>query len=92
MGEELFLGLNLVAALPFSRHACQGGEAVLKRLTGARIVRIGGTNDDEPKIEGGGLIIDYVPEGGEAVERVVFAFNENGMWVVYEALPALLIA
>jgi hypothetical protein len=32
---------------------------------------------------GGGLVIDFIPDGGETVRRVVFGFNERGMWVLF---------
>jgi hypothetical protein len=79
-----FAALDLVEALPHSRFAPDGGEELLRRLRSARIVRIGGANDDA-NIEGGGLIIDYVTAGGRD-GRVVFAFNESGMWVEYDSL------
>jgi hypothetical protein len=34
-------------------------------------------------IEGGGLAIDYCRPGNEITRRIVFAFNELGMWVVH---------
>jgi hypothetical protein len=39
-------------------------------------------------IEGGGLIIDYTARNETAVRRVVFGFNELGMWVEWEGAPA----
>lgn len=49
-------------------------------LRGARIVDIG-TPRDPSLVEGGGLVIDYCPEGSKTTRRVVLAFNELGMWV-----------
>jgi hypothetical protein len=67
----------------------EDGDPLPAGLVGARIVRFGtlprtthGTPDGQP--EGGGLVVDYVPEGKKKVRRVVFGFNENGMWVVFE--------
>jgi len=61
-----------------------GGENELfERLAGATICHIG--MPENLPLEGGGLAIDYVPSGerGEVRCRVIFAFNENGMWLVY---------
>jgi hypothetical protein len=78
--------LAIVPALPAGRHYPEGGEDVFRGLLGATIVRVGST--DEDGIEGGGLIIDYRTLGSREVRRVVFGFNENGMWVEYDgSLP-----
>lgn len=77
-----YAGLNIVEALPCSRSAATGAEELFKRLRGATIVRMGSTNEDG--IEGGGLILDYRANGEAGTRRVVFAFNESGMWVVFE--------
>lgn len=47
-------------------------------MAGARIVRFGTIPDRE--VDGGGLVIDYLPIAGGA-KRCVFAFSEEGMWV-----------
>ena len=60
----------------------QGGEKLLMAMAGVTIVRIGTT--DNADIEGGGFVIDYMPRDGKETRRVVFAFNENGMWVEWE--------
>lgn len=74
--------MAVIEALPLSRFAPQGGEELLHSMAGASIVQIGST--DEDGIEGGGLIIDYMPWGTSEVKRVVFAFNECGLWVEWE--------
>ena len=76
-----YQNLTVGCALPLSRWLPTGGEDVLARMTGATIVRIGAPHEDG--LEGGGLVVDYQPISG-APRRVVFAFNENGMWVVSE--------
>jgi hypothetical protein len=53
-------------------------------LLGATIVNVG-TFRDRSLVEGGGLVIDYRPTGGET-QRLVLAFDETAMWV--EALVA----
>ncbi len=49
-------------------------------LRGAKILKIGTLAN--PDLEGGGLAIDYETVTGKR-RRIVFAFNENGMWIVY---------
>jgi hypothetical protein len=73
---------TVVGALPEARSLPSGGEEICKRLVGATIIRIGGVA--EPGIEGGGLIIDYRLPGSTQTSRVLFAFNELGMWVEAE--------
>lgn len=48
------------------------------RLRGAQIVQFGTVDAD---LEGGGLAIDY--RLTDKVKRVIFSFNELGMWVSY---------
>jgi hypothetical protein len=79
---------DVLPNLPNYFHPEDGGP-LPAGLVGARIVRFGTlpgatreAREDRP--EGGGLVIDYVPEGKKKVRRVVFGFNENGMWVVFE--------
>ena len=74
--------LELVEALPLSRFAPEGGEEFLRTMAGVTIIRIGST--DEDGIDGGGLLIDYLPKGSDAPRRVVFAFNDSGLWVEWE--------
>lgn len=75
---EDYANVSIVQLLPNSADP-DGGNRPPKGLLGARIVNFGTGHLD---VEGGGLIIDYVPPEPEAnVERVVFAFNECGMWV-----------
>jgi hypothetical protein len=55
-----------------------------KDLIGATILRMGtlpGLN-----VEGGGLVIDYRPRNSQETNRVVFGFNELGMWVQSQGL------
>jgi hypothetical protein len=48
-------------------------------LIGSRILQFGTTCDRG--LEGGGLIIDYLPVGRELPVRVILEFNELAMWV-----------
>lgn len=79
--------LDVIEALPLSRFYPEGGEELLRGMAGATIVRIGSTGEDG--IEGGGLIIDYRPLGSSVVKRAIFAFNESGLWLEWEGVPAL---
>ena len=83
-GDPRYAELSVVEALPFCRFAPEGGEELLRRMAGATIMRIGSTNEDG--IEGGGLIIDYMPRGSSETMRVVFAFNASALWVEWEGL------
>jgi hypothetical protein len=56
------------------------GEPLPERVIGAKILRFGAA----PRIacvEGGGLVIDYLPNGETVPIRVVFSFTELGMGV-----------
>ena len=78
--------LKVTPLLPQAIAGPAGGEAVLQRMRGATIVRIGAAEGAE--LDGGGLIVDYRPAGSAEVWRAVLAFHEGGMWVEYdEALP-----
>jgi hypothetical protein len=86
-----YRSLKIVEAFPLARFAPEGGEVLFRRMRGATIVQIGST--DEDGIEGGGLLIDYVPANGTTPYRIVFAFNELGLWTVWEGpTPTLEIA
>jgi len=84
MGAELLRQLHVIEALPASSGAHRGEEQVFQRLRGSRISRIGAPSIGG--IEGGGLVIDYVRNGTHG--RVVFGFNENGMWIEFDSLTA----
>jgi hypothetical protein len=78
-----YRNLELLPKLPhyFRPH---DGEEIPSDLVGATIIRIG-TPAEAGLIEGGGLVIDYRPEGSTEVRRVVFGFNELAMWVASNA-------
>jgi hypothetical protein len=76
-----FEQVPIIEALPDFFQGPSGGEVVLQRLAGARIIRVGSTTEE--KIEGGGLIIDYELSAREY--RLIFAFSELGMWIVYDS-------
>jgi hypothetical protein len=80
--DQDFRRLNITQAFPCGRFSPEGGEALLHRMALSTIIQIGST--DEDFLEGGGLLIDYVPAGETQTRRVVFAFNELGLWVEWE--------
>ena len=80
--------LTIIPALPAGSHLPEGGEGALRRLAGARLLQIGSPAEDG--IEGGGLVIDYVAMGCSTPQRIVFGFNDCGMWIEAEAVPVAL--
>lgn len=76
----------IVPVLPDRFHPEQGDE-IPEDLVDATILRIGTANDID--VEGGGLIIDYIPAHyrpeWDRIFRVVFGFNELGMWVEHRS-------
>ena len=79
---EIFSSIRLIEALPDYFHYPKGGEELLRSMRGATILAIGGTDADG--IEGGGLLIDYIKAGDMQKRRVVFEFNELGLWPKWE--------
>jgi len=76
-----YLGLEVGAFLPDVFHP-ERAHSVPDELIGARIVRFGAAPSGSD-IEGGGLIIDFMPRGSKQVRRAVFCFTELGMWLDY---------
>lgn len=62
-------------------------EAVPDGLVGSRIIAIGAPAD-ELDLDGGGLIIDYLPSDTQTARRLVLKFSELGMWVAYSGISA----
>ena len=52
------------------------------KIIGSTIMAMG-TLPGNTGIEGGGLVIDYTPEGESIPSRVVFGFNELSLWVEF---------
>jgi hypothetical protein len=44
-----------------------------------------GASPPEANIEGGGLILDFIPKGGSAVKRIIFGFNDVALWVEFSS-------
>lgn len=75
---------KVIPVLP-KAFAPGSGKPLPDDIIGARIVRMGTMDAD---LEGGGLVIDYVPQDGAQICRVVLEFTELGMWVEYSGLVA----
>ncbi len=58
------------------------GDLIPNDLMGAKIIAIGCLASPDA-VEGGGLAIDYRKPGSQKLHRIVFEFNELGMWVAY---------
>jgi hypothetical protein len=70
----------------------QDGDAIPEEIVGSTILGFGTINryllpESVSPVEVAGLVIDYLPCGGEATRRVVFGFTELGMWVEYQGEP-----
>jgi len=82
-GSQDYRSAEIVESFP--RALCrQGGERdeLLRHMAGATIIRIGSIEDAD--LEGGGFVVDYRPRGVSGTLRVVFAFNELGLWAVWQ--------
>jgi len=75
-----FSQVAVIPRLPDWRDPLRS-DAIPADLIGARIEKFGAA-PIECDLEGGGLIIDYVPNGQIDAKRLVLAFNELGMWIV----------
>jgi len=67
--------------LPHSPYSAENVDTFPPDIVGAKIVCLGAA-PRECDVEGGGLIIDYIPQGENESKRLVLAFNELGMWIV----------
>ena len=82
MGD--FSSLKVARELPPTGGYTERAEALFEGLCGATIVEIGAPDEENTKIEGGGLIIDFIPKSSDQVRRAIFGFNDRGMWVEYD--------
>jgi hypothetical protein len=85
-GEIDLATAKIIPLLPSYFHP-ESGQPIPGGLIGARIIRMGTVSLSDPP-EGGGLVIDYQERGSKQTKRVVFAFNELGMWVKHEGFLA----
>jgi hypothetical protein len=58
------------------------GERFPEDMIGATILRIGTPENSRKRLEGGGLVVDYLPAGASNGQRVVLSFTELGMMLV----------
>jgi hypothetical protein len=72
---------QIVPVLPDHFNVSRG-DAVPDDLVGAQILRFG--TFENSSIEGRGLVIDYQRPEATETHRIVFAFNELGMWVAWK--------
>lgn len=70
--------LGVSDTLP-DRNGPDYGDELPAGLIGATIVRFGGARG--VRLDGGGLVIDYIPAGSTIISRTVFGLNEAGMWI-----------
>lgn len=70
----------VIQRLPDWRDSARNGDAIPSDIIGSMIVRFGAA-PPECDVEGGGLIIDYIPPGESEPKRLVLAFTELGMWI-----------
>src|SRR4051794_17237347 len=71
---------SVIPRLPDWQASALRGKLFPLDIINAEIVRFGAA-PNECNLEGGGLIIDYLPKGQSEPKRLVLAFNELGMWV-----------
>lgn len=74
--------LGIAPVLPKFPHLFDRNESVPADLVGATIVQVG-TYKDGSLVEGGGLVIDYIPVGESQTMRLSLALNDLAMWIVY---------
>lgn len=68
---------EIIARLPKS-YAPQDGEPIPVQLIGAKIIGIG-TFADGSRLQGGGLVVEYLPSDSINARRIVFEFDEREM-------------
>lgn len=81
--EKSLADIEILARLPNYFDPSRGGE-IPSDLIGATILCIGAPAEDL-SLEGGGLVVDYLPAGSKDRRRIIFAFNGNGMWVEFSS-------
>lgn len=79
--QMLIHDLNPLPNLP---DVYRQGEPLPSGIIGARIIGFGSAPRSS-ELEGGGLVIDYVPKGKKETLRVVLSFTELGMWITESA-------
>lgn len=77
-----FLAIEVLDRLPASLPSDERKDSFPAEMIGARIVFIG-TLQNRGVLEGGGMVIDYQPENGSEVIRLVLSLNDLGAWVEF---------
>jgi hypothetical protein len=67
----------------------QRGKPIPEAIVGSTILAFGTIPENNTGVEGGGLVIDYLPRDGQRTRRAVLAFTELGMWVGFETELAI---
>lgn len=83
MGD--FSKLQIARELPPAGDYTDRASDLFEAMVGARIVDIGAPFGGDRRIEGGGLVVEFIPAGDTAKRRVVFGFNEGGMWIEFDS-------
>lgn len=84
--SDSIASIKVLAGLPryFESHSV---DPLPPGLIGAKTIAFGGVDFESREkldnIEGGGLVIDYLPDGSSTVRRTVLSFNELGMGVLH---------
>jgi hypothetical protein len=86
MTKDNYAGASVSLFLPSPLWRLARGDEIPPEIMGATIRRFGGVGVGaaDTDTEGGGLVIDFVPAGRTDICRIVFGFNELGMWVEYQ--------
>ena len=76
--------LRTAKVIDWLPHMFGRNESVPDGLVGATIVQIG-TFKDTSLVEGGGLVIDYLPPQATQTRRAILAFDGTEMWLDSDA-------
>ena len=80
-------GVDVIPRLPHF-IAPERGQDLPPGIVGSRIVKFGTVAHDiawgkSPALEGGGLVIHYVPDGETETRIAGFSMSEEGMWTAF---------
>jgi len=75
--DDLSSDRAVIPNLPDRFHPTEGDKFPAD-LIGSEIVNFGTTKE---RVEGGGLVIDYKPDGSDQTKRLYLGFNDLGMWI-----------
>jgi hypothetical protein len=87
MTDEMRKAIQEAEIVPFwPEWKSTDREAVPPELIGAKIVAIG-TNPGSDLLGGGGLFVDYIPNGSNCERRIALQFNDQGMGMRFIGQP-----